>query len=167
MDSKWSQLTKYLDFINYMFTFTAQPGEEQLHTLSTPEFVAFLSPSIPIYDPLDLSGIGTLYNVHGDVYRGELQMGLPHGSGTILYHNGCYWKGRWENGKRSGPGEYHYGKDVWQGGVWRNNKRVQWTNLYLKSSIYSNSKRLFDSEKGWFPFVFDREKNLRVVPFVC
>lgn len=161
MENKWSQLTTYLDLINYMLTFTAQPGEEQLHTLCTPELVAFLSPSIPVYDALDLCGVGTLYNAQGDVYRGELQMGLPHGSGTLFYHNGCFWKGRWENGKRSGPGEYHYAKEVWQEGVWRGNKRVQWTNLRLKGSVYANAKRLFDAEKGWFPFAFDREKNLR------
>lgn len=161
MENKWNQFPTYLDLINYMLTFSNHPSDEQLHTLSTPEFVAFLSPSIPIYSSLDLCGFGTIYNARGDVYRGELHAGLPHGNGTILYHNGCFWRGRWTNGERSGPGEYHYCKDVWQEGVWRHNKRVQWTSLRLKSSIYSNAKRLFDSEKGWFPFVFDREKNLR------
>ena len=65
-----------------------------------------------------------------------------------------------ENGLREGEGEYHYSEEVWQKGVWRGNKQTVWKGVYSFSGRFDNAKRLFDVEKGWFPFAFEAEVNL-------
>ena len=44
-------------------------------------------------------GIGTGFTEEGQVYSGEWQDGLPHGSGKLTVSKGKYIEGRWEKGK--------------------------------------------------------------------
>ncbi len=44
-------------------------------------------------------GVGTGFTEEGQVYSGEWQDGLPHGSGKLTVSKGKYIEGRWEKGK--------------------------------------------------------------------
>jgi len=44
-------------------------------------------------------GIGTGFTGEGEIYSGEWQDGLPHGSGKLTVSKGKYIEGRWEKGK--------------------------------------------------------------------
>jgi hypothetical protein len=50
-----------------------------------------------------VDGEGTIYNDQGEeVYRGQIEKGLPHGEGEYLDENGAWQKGTFENGQLVG-----------------------------------------------------------------
>lgn len=160
MSSRWSECFSYLELLHLLLSSLTHLNKDSHSILITSSSLLFLSPPIPLFSMADVTGNGTIYSVRGDVYRGGLRMGRPSGQGVLKYYNGCYWTGRWENGLREGEGEYHYSEEVWQKGVWRGNKQTVWKGVYSFSGRFDNAKRLFDVEKGWFPFAFEAEVNL-------
>ncbi|CAN8287896.1 unnamed protein product [Cochlearia groenlandica] len=45
---------------------------------------------------------------NGDLYKGGLTAGVPHGTGKYLWSDGCMYEGEWTRGKASGKGRFSW-----------------------------------------------------------
>ncbi|XP_010527040.1 PREDICTED: phosphatidylinositol 4-phosphate 5-kinase 3 isoform X2 [Tarenaya hassleriana] len=45
---------------------------------------------------------------NGDLYKGGLSAGVPHGAGKYLWSDGCMYEGEWTRGKASGKGRFSW-----------------------------------------------------------
>jgi len=52
------------------------------------------------------TGNGTIVNLYGDVYTGEIKDGNTSGQGIKIYRDGSEYIGQWKNDKRDGKGTY-------------------------------------------------------------
>ena len=75
---------------------------------------------------------------NGDLYRGHMLDGRPHGQGTYRWNDGSVYDGEWVQGMKHGRGVYHYAcGDTYEGGyhqdikhgfgvaVWSNGSRYE------------------------------------------
>ena len=156
-DNEWNESVSYLQFMKFIIH--KQTSIEMSTLLSTSSLIT-MTPPVTIRSVEDATGEGILLNQQGDIYRGAICKGVPSGKGILTYANGCSLHGIWDHGKLVGDGEYHYNEDVWIPRV--GNEVYSEPSLYLMSEIYSNDKKLFDTQKGVFPFAFEESFHLGI-----
>ena len=77
---------------------------------------------------------------NGDLYRGHVLDGRPHGRGTYRWNDGSVYDGEWVQGMKHGRGVYHYAcGDTYEGGYHQGTKHGFGVAVWSNGSRYEGN----------------------------